>query len=1780
MRKGSVGRCKYKLNNTDKGNSKYNLKKLTTVGLIVTMMLQIIVPVINTSFASNYDMLGSKEALGSPILNPDFVIDDWNKWEMLTWGIFLSNFATPLVDDYDSTFNSNATNGSRGSGYKALRFGSGSDPANEGVIKELLHYAIHQQKEAGLQEIYVSFSELERDKLKKSGEVVRDFTNEDNNEDDGEEITEEVTSINESDIRLATFKDFFLSNKKDDGDSWVCIDDISGSFGAKAFLINIERDTPVEQVTEQASTDDWYLPIKTISKASLPTFYIKYGSGYEKIFDYTNGWDAQVLTAWISRVVTGDFKGEFTDVFNDLWQNGENTRLYLDCFGNIVVQYKGSRRILMPASINQHLTKSPKINLISSMIFNGYHSGLSGNQLSLIGRQSESGILGTNFASGVKLGGSPALGSHLTNVPVGLTLLYYDLDTIMYDTHFRGGEAAYGERGKSYDTPFGGEAVYEDAYKTHYGKSLIQLFDLDANKEYGNKYIFKLEVANMDKYDYSIFKDKDAKRCIQTMVEASGNLANIFNNSVEAKMLTGLIVNNKRVELFGEPVIVPVQMDGGLTDNKINRSGVGRLFINYIYDSYKNGVNNTIGRMSREEVSALMTSNGTESMKGFAEVMTGKDGGIVSKFLAGFIAEEDRLFKLNVDANKIIGEKITSTLSGINPFDSENPFKKIDNIKIDGKKAVNLKYNESKGSLSFFPGRLIKAYPISDVMRTVGNILGLRDGTEFSVYSTHIYITYLNWYGIKKNSITGEMQHDFNPRIFSGQEDVYNIDLGEIEGLTSEEDKQKEILKYTYLMLHPTVGKSYRNEIMRSYLDNFIYDTYQKIVYGNATSYYSNITSNLATRNAAGFLSLDSYSDNFMTAWFMNIYVDIAVILIGVSFILIIIVGILRRRKLTWYIIAFTVVINTILIVPSMGEVTPAVANRFVQKMFKNKMTYWGISEAVTNAKMESDSIQKSKLPSGFLSSLSQREQSQVVELVKTLNIVYLDRALMIKNDISKKVTQTQCGNYADVQRLRSARWLLPIIMRQFTANDGSDDYVYIPLGDTYDDLSNLYWLYKPEDAIAVDTINAKQDDGAVVVNEEEPLTVSERKSYYYDYKDTTSGVNVDEEGNEAGLYGIPYKSHAYSETIHTEDMPHTYSYILKSDAVPLSKVEGFGGKYEGSKSIDEYINNSIASGDTSVGFLSAATKLEIEAGKYDRFNRETVLQSYGYLWATENPYHYFYQLVKSNFNMNDSLGRVIGRLQGQYVRIDDSEEGEDGYEGEGEEVRTSFMHSLDTGYVRDVLDLEEMFTNMIPYLYSMQITAGGTDGKSGVLEDKKISEYEIYKNNYKSWLFRSNWVTKIVESPELSKPTIVKDSEGNRIKIQNPVLVDCYPENRPMIFSEAQMHNFGLHESDLSIIELKCIEINKKVSNRWTMLLNYASTPGMTKEVMFRQMATESLIAFNEELTPKGVFNSAYTMYPNGLELRAISFDTVMKMLMLNITKNTTYIYGDTMNSVINDSDVFSAALLLLAAFLCSYIIPLMRNIVMGLIFYLGFIAIIRALVSSNKQKVRVSAGYIISNILFLVITLVYYGVFNGLMAITTTDSVLSVQSVQVSTGNPVWCYIIITAIGTVYIAAMIRMINFCFKNYRDMGMEVYTSIASMITDKVSNGMSRLNDTISEYGSVVDSRIRGSRNTTGSDSGSGAGGGSGASGGSGGSGGEAQVALADISDLTEEIGERWDKIRSRKDTSKDKEYDNKVHNYGSMDYKDIGDSMDIDSEIEKGERMTDNKQDNKQDDE
>ena len=463
-----------------------------------------------------------------------------------------------------------------------------------------------------------------------------------------------------------------------------------------------------------------------------------------------------------------------------------------------------------------------------------------------------------------------------------------------------------------------------------------------------------------------------------------------------------------------------------------------------------------------------------------------------------------------------------------------------------------------------------------------------------------------------------------------------------------------------------------------------------------------------------------------------------------------------------------------------------------------------------------------------------------------------------------------------------------------------------------------------------------------------------------------------------------------------------------------------------------------------------------------------------------------------------------------------------------------------------------------------MTLITGGTDGTDGLLGDDIISqsEYPVYKGNLKSWLFRSNWAIKIAESSTFNREEIIRDAEGNKYKVTTLWDPKAYPDERPMVFSRAQQILSGLDDSDLQQFELKCIELNEKVADDWIRMINYINLEGMTTEVMYREMAVVALLDFDKEFSPSAL-GSNFILYPYTMDIRYISFDSVMRMLMLNVSKNTQYIYNDTMQTVINNSDLITAILLLLAAMLCSGVIPFLRDIIMAMIFYLGLIAMVIQIFRVTKQKVKLSSGIVLCNAVLMVMTAAYYMVFGAMIGKTTADSVIDIGNASITVGTPLWCFLVVIIVQILYIVLMVKFGIFIWQNRGDMGFEAFAEIAHAATDK-------FNGAIETVGTKLSDIFNG-----GSDNG-GAGKGQAKAKDMSGSGSGADQKASGNTENVQIVADKQNKTRKQDDDSEEmRDLDQTNYQYTTREEQNRAfiDSEKIDAEVDKGRQMEDNAQ-------
>lgn len=1702
------------------GKAGEQFKRIGQAILAGAMTVQIVGQTITiaNAYTNTGGSLGTSQQLGSPLLNNQMSADKFNPWEQIVFGIYLSNYVNPFVDTYEQAFSNSAGYGSNGAGSQSLQFSSGEEATNQDIITGMLNIIINMENNVALKPVYVSYNNLEEGKTQRSeiisqGTNVQDTQGSEENAQDGEF---DASTENRQTMNRATLADLFFLGSKDGGGAYL---DVIDTFKGGDSLIGGWEGNKV--TVDSLADGVGFLPGRELQmlvtkQGRIPTFVLMNDNmqGYKDIvLDFTNQYDIQSFaTATVKAQSIGDQYGstmwdEVDPDFKNLDKAGLQQKLQeyvisMDCFGNLVTEVNGKRYIVYPACVNQHLTKENEINLVNQLVMNGVNTSSDQNSYILYGGQVKNEAwLGGNYL------GISAFNNGNSLVPTGSIGIYYDTDSVIGQ--------------KISENGTGSSVQVEDLT---WGQALKTVFDQNISKK-GNTIGFKMQVINPDSFlDMGSNQQKGANLLYRNAIIGQTiyqNQAISSQNDADVNQNLQMLYNkNESQSIFGNAVAVQVMTKPAeRTASTIN---AGRQYVNYVYQQYVNGSNSSVkqeieevlnNQKNRDDIrdSLIGYKTGTAVQKTLASYWTAKAGtsgywqSIKQDAGNAKLAETNWNTRYDLSQNilptnwEVQGERVQSKLNVAN------------------KGQDNTILNSTDDELF---GRTVVIYTASDVLSAVQNVLNLKSGADFETYATDVYYTYLKFYGILNDFGLQTEGSNLNPNIFS--EDLVS-DMSRIESLLGDgsymtsEQKLSAILDGTYTLLQQSLDRDYG-------ITDFIYNQYYKMVYGRTQQ--ATVANDISQNNYNGFLNIHTYDENPFTEFFINSYQQVCYIILAALILLLVISWAIRGKSITWFIKNVGITVMLVLLMPSIGEITPYICNTIIENAFQNSMQFWSISETLNNYNTDTGL--------GEFSGLSGEELEDAVNIYKSHAALNLDHTLMLKLDISKKVMTTDQTDYTALQQLQTTRWLLPMILQEWQAQDGSYDYVQVTLSSEVDNMQNMYWQYKPSDAQNVTTVAAGKVNSSEFNTDwdTDSIDITKVSSLTGKFAGYDEIEQFDRTVNDPTVIS---RSILYTKNPEIKDRPSNYFYIL-DETYPLSVVRTVGEN--GKTDWDTWYQQTLQSttGDFNAAYDSVAQK----AQQYVQTDPNTVDQSYGYLWTTQNPLYYFYFVTKEQMNSDYVLNDVYNVLQGDYVlntrtgdkdlrrsdlmyiaiKADENGEnleadtrltqyglpigdrqaditsedlatedsqtedtsGETSTDGEtsGEGGTLTDGQTSESGYAyqasRDVLDLNHLFTNVVPYLYEMTLASGGTgDGADGFFTDEDLigQEYQVYEGNLKSWLFRSNWAIKIVENPTYNKEQTIRDADGNKYKITQTWDPSAYPAERPMVFSRAQQILQGLDDSALTTFELKCIQANEEVCDEWTKLINYLNLDDMTPEVMYREMALVALLKFNQVFSSEGITNASTRLLPNTLDIRYISFDSVMRMLMLNSSGNTQYIYNDTMRSIINNSDIFTAVLLLLAAFLCCGITPILRDIVLAFLFYLGFIRVAMQIFKEDRRKLVLQAGILLSNLMFCGVTVAYYYIFQFMTGSPTIDSVLDINKASLKSGTPLASLIVILIISIVYIAFVLRFTKFVWDNKYDMGFEAIQGVFGTIAGKVNDFADWISSKVTSGG--ADSELRAS---------------------------------------------------------------------------------------------------------
>lgn len=418
-------------------------------------------------------------------------------------------------------------------------------------------------------------------------------------------------------------------------------------------------------------------------------------------------------------------------------------------------------------------------------------------------------------------------------------------------------------------------------------------------------------------------------------------------------------------------------------------------------------------------------------------------------------------------------------------------------------------------------------------------------------------------------------------------------------------------------------------------------------------------------------------------------------------------------------------------------------------------------------------------------------------------------------------------------------------------------------------------------------------------------------------------------------------------------------------------------------------------------------------------------------------------------------------------------------------------------GQLRDFMNLHDLFYYVIPILnqgnkavdifdsvYNMEtnddcsykVNAAGTIMYEGVSYDtnqdifksvtlSSLTTEEIYKlwhdmNVYSLFNLYTDWVETMYDCDYAHGETI--KVAGKNFYVENPLDPTCYFElddsgniinGRYMVFSRSEMAYYGLKESDLTQVELKCIEVQDNVYKETLNLMNYNT---FNDETLIQAYSMIQLFEFNKAFSQKSLISTDYILYPQSFELKAFTLDAYMRLILTSasgesLMENSQDGTNESIYSrILKNTSLFFGIILIINDFVCVYLLPGLRFIFLIVVFFMSIALIVAGAIKLYDDTgisllqtcidslVKPLVAFIAISVgLAYVISLFMY---DGPAGITNKG-----QHV-ISFNEPTLTVLFVTIINIIAIVLYWKILKVCFKDFVKYVKAISTSISGAV--------------------------------------------------------------------------------------------------------------------------------------
>lgn len=854
----------------------------------------------------------------------------------------------------------------------------------------------------------------------------------------------------------------------------------------------------------------------------------------------------------------------------------------------------------------------------------------------------------------------------------------------------------------------------------------------------------------------------------------------------------------------------------------------------------------------------------------------------------------------------------------------------------------------------------------------------------------------------------------------------------------------KSIRDWLYYLLHPTDGFTYFVTWITNKLNAFLLGWHNDM---SGTEGVGVLPGTTRYIGFSGYVTTPELSDMEWTDAMVNWYKSIIIYLIIGFFIIFsayVIIGMLTFQKAVLGLVLFSILVYAPIVV-----VTNSVnlSNRFANFVFGDKFAYWGIIQQQAYFADLADSIDSSSTT--YQNYLLSRYRENATESGNQGgdNIVLRWQApkKMANLVLSNNEERFYSDDFLDVIKVATSG---NSSAESFTSNTAST-YMYR----SYTDLANVS-MFMYGDFVS----NGSARDGVGI-----GTSSSNTSKWSSGLKESWANFGVTYSDDRANGYSVP-DSNGSGDGNKAFRIRLPLSGTVYSDAADVSKIGTISnlrlGQYVG---LDQrYFDFSLAQLNTNQDLIPELSSDSFDASAGGKYTNEDIKSLAAYGIMSENPFYYFSwdlydQGLASNPNAKEGFRDLL-------LSKSDS-----GY----------FYNTENNNELRDYLDMRSMFTYLIPYLKQGNDLVREWDETYGVFFYDGVTYEEGHENDpdissnpelaQKYWhnvnvarLYNiyTPWVDLMYDTSYAKSEKI--SYQGETYVVSDPINPASYPKERPMVFSESEMYDYGITEDQLTQVERKIMAVSKKTMARWFDLLNYYN---FTDVALNTSAAMEATFIFNQEFSQTKLTGSSVNIYPQSFELKNFTYDAFLRMIIANSTGESLISdegsNGSIYQRVMQNSSLTTGILLIVLDVLAIYAIPLLKMILIIATFIsIVLLVIISALSVSDdigkKTLAKVAKALLVPSAGFLGVSIAMSWVVSLFMGRGNTSVTGSTGS-SIVLGDPAMTILAMVVLNIVVFIAYWRVLQSVWSGLKKYGGMVFSHIGGVLAGAALMGAAAL---------------------------------------------------------------------------------------------------------------------------